>query len=101
TIPVGGFVPNRELMWHIAKLGTAIFYHGIVIAAPVAGAMFLAYVTMGLMGRVVPQIHLFVVGFPITIAAALLIVAFATTIYLQYLDDVFVDMFREVETVIR
>jgi flagellar biosynthesis protein FliR len=33
----------------------------VLIAAPVAGAMLIAYVTMGIMGRVIPQIHMFVV----------------------------------------
>ena len=41
----------------------------VLMAAPVAGAMMLAYVTMGIMGRAVPQLNLFVIGFPLTIAA--------------------------------
>ncbi len=100
-VPLGGFAPHPDLMMVVAGWGTAMFYDGMLIAAPVAAAMLLAYTSMGLMGRVVPQIHMFVVGFPLTIATALLIVAFSTGIYLKFLDGMFGNMFRNVETLIR
>lgn len=100
-VPLGGFAPHPDLMMVVAGWGTAIFYDGVLIAAPVAAAMLLAYASMGLMGRVVPQIHMFVVGFPLTIATSLLIVAFSTGIYLKFLDGMFGDMFRNVATLIR
>jgi flagellar biosynthetic protein FliR len=56
---------------------------------------------MGLLGRLVPQIHLFVVGFPITIGMGLLLVALSLSMYLNLLDDMFVQMFRNVNTVMR
>lgn len=100
SIPLGGFTARPGLLWELSKWGAAIFYDGLIIAAPVAAAMLLAYVTMGLLGRVVPQIHLFVVGFPITIAAALLVVAFSIGLYLRLLDGLFLKMFRNVSTII-
>ena len=63
-----------------------MFYNGLLIGAPVVVAMLLAYMTMGLMGRVVPQIHLFVVGFPISIATGLLVVALTVDIYVIFLE---------------
>lgn len=101
AIPLGGLSPQADLLFTVSSWGTAMFYDGVLIAAPVAGAMLLAYVTMGLMGRVVPQIHLFVVGFPLTIATALFIVGFSTSIYLRLLDKLFYNMFQNVETLIR
>lgn len=99
-IPLGGLAPAENLMLVLASWGTAMFYDGLLIAAPVAAAMLLAYASMGLMGRVVPQIHLFVVGFPITIATALFIVGLSTTLYLKFLGGLFEDMFDNVETLI-
>lgn len=99
-IPLGGLAPGESLLFVMASWGTAMFYDGLLIAAPVAAAMLLAYASMGLMGRVVPQIHLFVVGFPITIATALLIVGLSTTIYLKFVGGMFEDMFQNVETLI-
>ena len=100
TIPLGGFSPDAQLLWVITSWGSLMYYDAVLISAPIAGAMMLAYITMGLMGRVVPQIHLFVVGFPITIATALLLFAFSTSIFIKFLDGMFLQMFKNVETLI-
>jgi flagellar biosynthetic protein FliR len=77
-----------------------MFYDGFMIAAPVAGALLLAYITMGLLGRVVPQIHLFAVGFPITIGIGLAVAAVSIRVYLAYLDGMFYRMFDNVSTLL-
>lgn len=99
-IPLGGFVVRPALLREAGTWGGVMFYDGMLIAAPVAGAMLLAYATMGLLGRVVPQIHLFVVGFPVTIALALLIVGLGIGVYVSILDGMFQRMFRNVATLI-
>ena len=101
SIPVGGFVARPELLLEMSRWGQTMFLNGLMIAAPVAAAMLLAYVTMGLLGRVVPQIHLFVVGFPVTIATGLFITALVVGVYVRVLDGMFQQMFRNVATLIR
>ena len=44
---------------------------------------------------------MFVVGFPITIATALLIVGLSTDLYIRFVDGMFKDTFNNVETLIR
>lgn len=100
TIPLGGLSPDVDLIGQMSTWGTLMFYNGLLIGAPVVVAMLLAYMTMGLMGRVVPQIHLFVIGFPISIATALLVVAFTIEIYISFLDGMFAQMFQSVETLV-
>jgi len=100
-IPAGGFVMNPELLGQVTVWGTSMFSVGLVIAAPIAGTLLIAYATMGLLSRLVPQIHIFVVGFPLTIAMALTLMAFMIGVYLDILDVVFEDMFRNVDTAIR
>ena len=100
-VPVGGFVVRPELMYEVATWGQAMFVDGLMIAAPIAAAMFLAYATMGMIGRVVPQIHLFVVGFPLTIATGLFLTAFILGVYVRLLDGMFGRVFHNVETLIR
>ena len=99
-VPVGGFVLHPELFREVGRWGSAMFLDGLILAAPLAGALLLAYVTMGLMGRIVPQIHLFVVGFPFTVGMALLVSAFIIEIYLLALDGMFNQMWRNVGTLI-
>jgi flagellar biosynthetic protein FliR len=67
----------------------------------VAAALFLAYLTMGILGRAVPQIHLFVVGFPVTIALGLLMVALTLRVYVGLLDGMFDQVFRNISVLIR
>lgn len=100
-IPIGGFVLRPEQLLEVGHWGRSMFIDGVMIAAPVATAMMLAYITMGLLGRVVPQIHLFVIGFPITIATGLLVTSAIIGIYLTILDGMFYRMFDDVETLIR
>ena len=99
-VPIGGFSPDTTVMGQVAAWAGLMFYDALLIAAPVAAAMTVAYITMGLMGRVVPQIHLFVVGFPLTIATSLLVVALTIGLYLQLLDGMFTEMFRNVDRLI-
>lgn len=88
-IPLGGAVAHPELLGRVGVWGSAMFVDGLLIATPLGAALLLAYVTMGLMGRVVPQIHLFVVGFPLTVGMGLLVSAFLIRIYLGIVSGMF------------
>jgi flagellar biosynthetic protein FliR len=97
SVPLGGLVLRPEAFRDEVMLwGVAMFRDGFMIAAPMAGAMLLAYMTMGLLGRMVPQIHLFAVGFPITISIGLLVVAMSLQLYLGMLGGMFDRMFQNV-----
>lgn len=99
-VPIGGLVVHPALSAEATRWGTEMFADGLMIAAPIGAAMLLAYITMGLLGRVVPQIHLFVVGFPFTIGLGLFLMSITVGMYLQVLDGMFARMFRNVETVV-
>jgi flagellar biosynthetic protein FliR len=101
TIPFGGFTPRPALLLEVSRWGREMFIDGLMIAAPVATAMLLAYATMGILSRLIPQIHLFVVGFPVTIALGLFVMAFSIGMYLNLLDGMLWRMFKSVEIAIR
>jgi flagellar biosynthetic protein FliR len=91
SVPVGEFMVRESVL----------FVDGLIIAAPLAAAMLLAYVSMGLLGRVVPQIHLFVVGFPLTIGVGLLLMSLIMGVYTRTLDGLFGRMFHAVDNLIQ
>lgn len=99
--PVGGFAAKPGLFLDAARLGSDMFVDGLVLSAPLAASMLLAYVTLGILGRVVPQIHLFVVGFPLTIALGLLLMSAGIGVYLSALDGMFGRMFHTMDAFIR
>lgn len=94
-IPLGGLTLHPELLRDISTMGSLMFYDGLLIAAPVAAALLVAYLTLGFLGRAVPQIQLFVVGFPLTIALALFLVALVIRVYITLLDGIFDRMFHD------
>jgi len=100
-IPLGGLTVRDGLLRQVSLWGSAMFYDGLMMAAPVGAAMLVAYLVMGLLGRVVPQIQLFAVGFPVTIALGLFITALSLDLYVRLLDGMFHDMFRNVSDMIR
>jgi flagellar biosynthetic protein FliR len=66
----------------VGLLGTTLltevgffFLAAVEIAAPVLGAMFLAYVAFGLLTRSAPQLNVMSLGFALNIALALVVVA--------------------------
>jgi flagellar biosynthetic protein FliR len=66
----------------VSLLGTTLlsetgffFLAAVEIAAPVLGAMFLAYVVFGLLTRSAPQLNVMSMGFALNIALALVVVA--------------------------
>ncbi len=101
SVPPGGFVANPELMAEVSTWGGAMFRDGVMMAAPVGGALLLAYITMGLLSRIVPQINLFVVGFPLTIALGLIVAALSIEVYLAYLGGLMDQMFRDLSVAVR
>ncbi|HOE65726.1 MAG TPA: flagellar biosynthetic protein FliR [Candidatus Hydrogenedentes bacterium] len=101
SIPPGGFVAQPKLFFEVSAWAGPVFRDSILVAAPVAGALLLAYLTMGLLGRVVPQINLFVVGFPVTIAIGLLMAGLSIELYIKTLDGLFGAMFRQVAAMVQ
>ncbi|MDR0233680.1 MAG: flagellar biosynthetic protein FliR [Zoogloeaceae bacterium] len=51
----------------LALLGSRIFSTGILLALPIIVMMMCCNLSLGILNRVAPQLHLFAIGFPITL----------------------------------
>ena len=100
-VPLGGFVARPEMLWQVTDWGAMMFLDGLMIAAPVAAAMLVAYITMGLLGKVIPQIHLFVVGFPVTIATGFFMIAAILGVYMILLEGMFDRWYEQLDSLIQ
>ena len=67
----------------------ALFTIAIRIALPVLGALLLTDLAMGLVARTVPQMNVLVVGFPVKIAAGILILAASVPLMTGFVGGVF------------
>ncbi|HKI31547.1 MAG TPA: flagellar biosynthetic protein FliR [Gemmataceae bacterium] len=70
--PVGGALPNVPIQHLVAGASLTVQW-GLVIAMPVAVALFVVTFVLSLMTRAAPQINLFTVGFPLRLLAGLLL----------------------------
>ena len=71
TIPLGGVVLKAGLMQKMIAITAEVFIIGVKIAAPVMTALFLVTAAMGVLARTVPQMNVFMVGFPVQISVGL------------------------------
>lgn len=76
TFPVGGnaFESINRLRLH--ELGSVMFRYGLWIALPMIGMLLFINIVLGFVSRIAPQMNAFAIGFPLTLTAGLLGIAF-------------------------
>jgi flagellar biosynthetic protein FliR len=67
----------------------AMFITAIKLAAPVMAALFFLSIGLGLVARTVPQMNVFVLGFPLQIAVGLIVFSMTMAFFSQVLQDQF------------
>lgn len=92
-IPPGIFLLNENLGIFLIKKGNLIFEISIKFLAPLLVFMFLIYITLGILGRLIPQMNVLFVSFPLTIGLGLLffglMLTFFPKIIIYYLEQYF------------
>lgn len=61
----------------LVQAGASVFTTGLSLALPVIGALLLVNLTLGVLTRTAPQLNLFAVGFPVTLAVGLVMLLLA------------------------
>jgi flagellar biosynthesis protein FliR len=82
-IPTGKLVLNEPLFHYLMDLAAKVFVVGLQVGAPLIVAMLAANFSIGLIARSVPQVNVFVVGFPFTIALGLLLLALGFPFFIE------------------
>lgn len=86
-IPPGGLLITPELADHFFNFSNIIFILAIKIAAPVMASLFLVDLSLALITRAAPQMHVMMLGFPIKISVGFFILGFLFTIMSVYVGD--------------
>ncbi len=89
TIPLGGFKSSVGLSKMFVQSMKAVYVTGMQIAAPVTVTLLLKQTAMGLIARTVPQVNIFIVGFPITIGLGLATIAICLPAFSKFLIKIF------------
>lgn len=79
TLPVALTLPAAGSWLNIANAGAAIFSYGLLLALPLLVALLITNIALGVLTRAAPQLNLFAVGFPVTLALgfAVLVLSFS------------------------
>lgn len=73
NIPLGGFIMSEDLFNYTIKATSNMFMVGFMIAFPIIALSWLADVIFGMLMKTMPQFNLLVIGFPIKIAVAFVV----------------------------
>jgi len=91
-IPPFGAHLGAPLLTDVTELIQRTFDIGLKLAFPVMAVTFLIHVTMGLLGRLVPQMNIMLTSFPITIAMGLLVLGLGLPFIALVFQDSIVGM---------
>lgn len=80
ALPPGGPLLPKEAVWDLVQFGGSLFGAGVTIALPVAFALVLIQLIMGMLSRSAPSLNLFAVGIPVALFAGLLLLAIAAPV---------------------
>lgn len=76
AFPVDGRAMESVARLRLHELGAVVFHYGLWIALPMIGMLLFINLVLGVISRVAPQISVFAIGFPLTLSAGLLGIAF-------------------------
>jgi len=93
TLPIAGGPMGKDGFWLILQWGGTIFSYGLQLALPILAALLITNVSLGILTRAAPQLNLFGIGFPVTIAMGFLMIALMLTYMEAPLESIFTEVF--------
>jgi len=85
TLPIGGMMPAKGF-YEVARWGGVIFAYGLQISLPLLAALLTGNIALGILTRAAPQLNLFAIGFPITLAIGFFVLALSMPHFIPLLD---------------
>ena len=94
-IPLGGFYPEQNIIKYAAQGMVNLFLYGFIISFPILALTLMSDLIFGMLMKTMPQFNLLVVGYPIKITIAFVvlmailavIVKVFTTLMMKVLND--------------
>lgn len=85
TLPIGSTMPAKGF-YGVANWGGSIFLYALQISLPLLAALLITNLALGILTRAAPQLNLFAVGFPITLAIGFFVLALSMPYFAPLLD---------------
>ncbi|HVN72802.1 MAG TPA: flagellar biosynthetic protein FliR [Desulfomonilia bacterium] len=75
-IPIGDRMVHQQFLMAVITYGAQMFVIGVKVSAPVVGILLLINVSFAVIARALPQMNVFIMAFPLTIAVGLVFTIF-------------------------
>ena len=85
TLPIGSMMSVNGF-YGVAGWGGSIFAYALQISLPILAALLITNIALGMLTRAAPQLNLFAVGFPITLAIGFFVLALSMPYFTPLLD---------------
>ncbi|MGB8518213.1 MAG: flagellar biosynthetic protein FliR [Gallionella sp.] len=85
TLPIGNMISNNGI-YGIASWGGNIFAYALQLSLPLLAALLITNLALGILTRAAPQLNLFAVGFPVTLAIGFVVLALTIPYFTPLLD---------------
>lgn len=89
-LPIGGTPLSADGWLAVARAGGTVFSSGLLLALPLVAALLTLNLVMGILNRASPQLSIFAVGFPVTLAGGILMMLLVMpqmNVYMSYLIE--------------
>ncbi|MBT5934069.1 flagellar biosynthetic protein FliR [Sulfurimonas sp.] len=97
TVPLGGFLLTEDIFNYVIKATSNMFIVGFMIAFPIIALSWLADVIFGMLMKTMPQFNLLVIGFPIKIMVAFVVLIATFTSTMLILKNEMLEAFNVLE----
>jgi flagellar biosynthetic protein FliR len=91
-VPPGGLRLSAPALETVLALGAGVFEVGARIAAPVLVVLLLTNAALGALARTIPQLNVFVVGFPLNVGVGFLVLAAGLPFTFRFLSLRFAEL---------
>ncbi len=94
-VPLGGAAPSLGVAGQLVGMAGSMFVVALAVGAPLIAVLFLTDAAMGFVARTVPQMNIFIVGFPVKIAIGLFGVAVTLPFFLSTIQKLIPSIERD------
>lgn len=100
-IPLAQLKVSGDLIQYFNFLVGNLFLLAVKLSAPIIGVLFLTEIAMAFVARTVPQINVFLVGFPVRIGLGLIFLSFTFPTLMYLSKNLFIDMEKNIMIVLK
>lgn len=87
TFPISSSVPQAAALHTLAAWGGSLFAYALQLSMPVIGALLITNLALAILTRSAPQLNIFQIGFPITLAVGFSVLALSMPYFGPVLDQ--------------